>query len=288
MAYNTSKMKQACSTFTLIIDWVGYLALLLIGVYIIQKDQVWEKFTSRKSSFARYQEPITERPTILINVESSRLEYALVHGIHYSIDYWVTETPYKKTLKIGDNEISDKVTIRFEEGGEYGDYVKLTPIVKSSTVNNLYHEIDVNLQHPETVPHVTEVKFQLSNENNSISLDPWIAYDGDIGVDGKPLYYGIEVGSIMVATLTPEKTVNLPGACRDVSANELFFKELAKQLWLNCPTGCRPDHLGHLNSLSWLFGSYPICDVSMGSVSLRGYAAKIPWAFSDIFQNLVP
>ena len=105
MNYRTSgpqhlKMKQACSTFAMIIDWVGYLALLLIGVYIIQKDQVWEKFTSRKSSFARYQEPITERPTIMIQVES-RLENFLIHGIHYSIDYWVTETTYKTTLKIG-------------------------------------------------------------------------------------------------------------------------------------------------------------------------------------------
>ena len=115
----------------------------------------------------------------------------------------------------------------------------------------------MNLQHPGTVPHVTEVKFQLSNENNSIPL-AW--YNVDIGVDGKPLFYGIEVGSYMVATLTPEKTVNLPGACRDVSANELFFKELVKQLWLNCPTGCRPEHLRA--RLSLLLGSFPICDVN--------------------------
>ena len=91
------------------------------------------------------------------------------------------------------------------------------------------------------------------------------------------------MGSITVATLTPEKTINLPGACRDVPSNELFFKELSKQLWLNCPTGCRPDILGA--SLALLFGSYPICNVNMGSMSLCGYAAKIPSAFSDdIFE----
>ena len=93
------------------------------------------------------------------------------------------------------------------------------------------------------------------------------------------------MGSITVATLTPEKTINLPGACRDVPSNELFFKELSKQLWLNCPTGCRPDILGARIAL--LFGSYPICDVNMGSMcrSAADMQQKYHLAFSeDIFE----
>ena len=51
-------------------------------------------------------------------------------------------------------------------------------------------------------PHVTQVTFKLSNENNSIShmiqdKDPnqfsLAQLDVDIGADGKPLHYRIEV-----------------------------------------------------------------------------------------------
>ena len=102
-------MKLASCSFTLIFDWVGYFALLLIAIYIIQKDQVWEKFTSRKSSYARYQEPITERPTIVIKIESSLL--CLEFGIHYAIWYFAEDDPAQQ-LQIGVNKImNDEVTI---------------------------------------------------------------------------------------------------------------------------------------------------------------------------------
>ena len=74
VALGCSNMKPTrCSACVLIFDWLVYFALFLIGIYFIQKDEVLEKFSQKRTNFARYQEPIVERPTITLFVDTHKL-----------------------------------------------------------------------------------------------------------------------------------------------------------------------------------------------------------------------
>ena len=60
------------------IDWTVYLGLFLMGSYCIQRDNVLGKFSMRRTNYARYQEPIVERPTASIYITGPwniRLKY---------------------------------------------------------------------------------------------------------------------------------------------------------------------------------------------------------------------
>ena len=268
VAYSTSKMRLASCSFTLIFDWLGYVALLLIAIYIIQKDQVWEKFTSRKSSYARYQEPITERPTILLEIETNHTDStgnwaaSLVYGIHYYICHQGDNRigAFWYPLQIGDNKINEKVTIELEELGEpWETVVKLTPLV-ALPIDNIPYATIIVTSDPTIQAEIKTVRFKLTNENNSVAV-PTTSTGFSTLNDGIPLIHEIyELGTWMNANVVPQKTVSLPGDCRNTPSYDLFYKELTKRISLNCPARCRlpANYVG--KHLAMLMESLPICE----------------------------
>ena len=96
------------------------------------------------------------------------------------------------------------------------------------------------------------IYFKLSTENNCLHT-----YLSEL-LDGKPRFYKIGLGSTIIASLTPKKTVRLPGNCRTMPSNELFLRQLSDELSSpKCSGNCQPWNWG--KRLTKLIDKVPSC-----------------------------
>ena len=49
-----------------VIEWLVYLAFLGISTYLILEGQIYQKYAKEMTDFTKYDEPINERPTIIV------------------------------------------------------------------------------------------------------------------------------------------------------------------------------------------------------------------------------
>ena len=52
-----------------VVDAMAYFALSVLGFYFIFQGDVLEKFASKRTNFAQYEEEVTELPTILTYID---------------------------------------------------------------------------------------------------------------------------------------------------------------------------------------------------------------------------
>ena len=193
-------MKQANQNpILLTIDWLVYLSLYILGIYFIQQDNVLQKFSLKRTNFARYQEPISERPTIMVYLEplSLPLKYGKDFIISYRQDLMSDDYDYVY-MTFGENKIGKDVIIEFEEILS-GHIFKVTPILSHDILENYDQVIDLvfNPEKLDIMGYVT-IGMRLSTENNSVSTWSWSPSEM---LDGKQLFYKIDLGYKVIALL---------------------------------------------------------------------------------------
>ena len=92
-----------------VIEWLVYLALLGISTHLILGGQIYQKYAKEMTDFTKYDEPINERPTIIVCLRQlARIpeDEILKLGIDFNISY-VREVEYHNysttELTIGNN-----------------------------------------------------------------------------------------------------------------------------------------------------------------------------------------
>ena len=119
--------------FIQIIDRLTYLALSILGLYFIVEGNVIQNFRSGKTNFAQYSEPVTEIPTILTFIDSTK-QRQYKYGIDFkiSVGEWISNynEGVSTNLTFGGNPISESpLIIEFEAVGN-GHFFKLTPVTQ--------------------------------------------------------------------------------------------------------------------------------------------------------------
>ena len=107
------------------LNLVLYLALSSLGIFFIIQGQVVDKFLSKKSNFAKYDEPLTELPTTTTWIFGPRQN--MMYGEDFNITYKFGNTMEAKNLTFGENQIEGTFSVDFETV-EQGYKYKITPL----------------------------------------------------------------------------------------------------------------------------------------------------------------
>ena len=269
-------MKQARNVTFWTIDLIVYSCLFMIGISFIVRDDVFRKLALKRTNFARHQEPILERPTILVYIEPPSI--TLVYGEDFNISYGQQHQTDNVNLTIGENNVGKNVTIEFEEVF-VGNIFKLTPIISHDALDNYNHIITFIPDNSklETASDIF-IGFKLSTESNSVHT-----YLTEL-LDGKPTFYKIGLGTTMLASLTPKKTVRLPGNCRTIPSNELYLRQLSDELSSpKCSGNCQLFNWG--KRLNKLIDKVPICELDKNHTPKTGQNLTCFSQFNSEFSN---
>ena len=234
----------------MVIEWLGYIGLLSVGIYFILEAEVLKRYQLGRTNYAQFEESVSERPTI-VSIFSAPLRY----GVDYNISYQVYSPGPKVqefNLTPGENQVTGEGVYDFEEI-QNGLLFKLTPITPPNGYNRLQgigFTFDPKKQ--DIVNKVTVV-VKLSCENNSVAWFP------NEHIDGKLSYYQLSAGIHMITTLSVEKKVYMSKVCRKTPFNQLVLSRLTEEVMKNCTEKGRPD-IGVGKSLDKLISDLPICD----------------------------
>ena len=158
---------------SLVIDWFAYIGLFSVAIYFIQKADVWDRYQLGRTNFAEYEEPISERPTIIAYIDPMSMTANLTYGQDFNISYFVSDRisslqpAQRANLTNGENFIKDGFLIDFEEVYQ-GNMFKITPMTLNYEDND-YHSISF-VFHPSKNDTARDLKIviRLSSENSSI------------------------------------------------------------------------------------------------------------------------
>ena len=121
-----------------VIDWLGYIGLFVVGIYFILKDEVLHRFQLGRTNYAHYEEPMSDRPTI---VSFFAAFPPLKYGVDYNISYLVYSPEQNVqiqefNLTPGENQVTGEGVFDFEET-QNGVPIKLTPITPPNKHNRI-------------------------------------------------------------------------------------------------------------------------------------------------------
>ena len=107
--------KMAAASAWAVLDWIIYFSLFIIGIYFILRDNILQKYLLERTNYARYEEPISERPTILMHIDSRTIR--LKYGVDFNISYTEEWSGSLKNVILipGQNKVSQDTSIEFEE-----------------------------------------------------------------------------------------------------------------------------------------------------------------------------
>ena len=81
-----------------IIDTLVYIALSLLGLYFIYEGHILEKYRSKKTSYAEYDEEITELPTMVTYIDKD-IRNQFKYGKDFDISFGRVSTPKNLTME---------------------------------------------------------------------------------------------------------------------------------------------------------------------------------------------
>ena len=249
------KSKNVCRTIRIIL----YIALTLLGIFFINKGDVFPRFLQKRTNFAEYGEQITEMPTIVTWIQYSNLARRLEFGKDYQINYsehpWATST----NLTQGENWISS-IKIRFDvKYDSYGQQMlQTTPLdFNPGILENAFRL--TYLFENQTESQVTRVGISLSARNNSHCAWGWNPYDGDIA----RLF--VQPGELKKVVINPEKYVfssDSEEPCRTEPYNDVLVKRMYENQSNVCSKPCRQYNYWICNSD--LEGLFDYCHTDEG------------------------
>ena len=215
-----------------IIDTFVYIALSLLGLYFIYEGHILEKYRSKKTSYAEYDEEITELPTMVTYIDKN-IRNQFKYGKDFNISFGRVSTPKNLTdgVNIVDGDSGLKVDFERLLGG---NVFKIMPINFSPGMKLSY-----KLSYYFTkVTQMFRVYLHMASENYSIDLDYDKEYDGS---RKKTLLY---LGDRKKITLTAIKHVFLKSMrdCRDEPHNEVVLKMIAENIPKVCDHPCRAQY----------------------------------------------
>ena len=171
-------MKIPTKSLFQVIHRLGYISLLMLGYYFIDRGDILQKYNSRRTNFAEYYENVTEMPTIGIRVEYSNQtlpEFSQSVGTFLGPPMNGELTP--GYINLINHEKEGNVTVFFEEiertvfirGFARKEY-RLTPISPAGKSYNFYLGFTFGFESIENVSlqvNVSRIGIWLYTQNNS-------------------------------------------------------------------------------------------------------------------------
>ena len=119
-----------------VLEHVVYLFLLFLGVFFIYQGDVIDKYQTRRTNFAGFEEHPSELPTILTYVEYTKPLMRLKYEIDFNMSYEHLGSP-PTNLSEGTNLISGTdLEVHFQIQREYTEDLKLSAVKRQVKQKN--------------------------------------------------------------------------------------------------------------------------------------------------------
>ena len=232
-----------------------------------------EKYRSRRTSYAEYDEEIVELPTMVTYIDKN-IRNQFKYGKDFNISFGGMSTT--KNLTDGENIIDGDSGLKVDfERLLSGNIFKITPINFSPGMK-LSYKLSYSFIN---FTQISPVYLRMASENYSIDLDDDKEYDGS---RKKILLY---LGDRKKITITAIKHVFLKSErdCRDEPHNEVVLKKIAENIPKACDHPCRAKHhrnLGKRLESKFRHLLLPICKNKVDE--------KCYWNFLDGLEDKEP
>ena len=231
-----------------ILEWVLFICLGIVSGWFASG--VLDQFFSQKTSFAQYEEQVTDYPVIIIRYSFPSEINEEDLKIFYGTKGMLAKTIYKP-LKIGENQLynvryntTEKVILEIFEtfsGKSAFRLIHATPILERNMAN-----VDIILRYNarnKTSSRFSEiVRFYLTSRANSpgFTNGKW--------KDGKPLTITMNKDNFVIYNIQPQitKYLQLTGKCQKESYFECITIQLDKMEFNDCPNKCIPNVFSNL------------------------------------------
>ena len=283
--------KSQVSTIFHIAGKAKYFVFLAIGCYFIFQGDVLSKFSLKRTSFAEYNELITEHPTILTKAIHND-NRTWIYGKDFNITY--KNSMGILNLTIGENAMTKGMEFSFEQLNLVTFNHKLyhaffvTP-VKLATETDPEFELTWTFDKDQInyfSSHLLAVSMTLSTENNSlpcVNSDMAHCSGIDVYLDGDCKDVVINLGQNLFANIYPVKFLFLEEQenCRKQPYNEEILKGINGKINESCPNPCRPN-MTYGRMLDKLVNKMPIC---LNEKDTRCYDSLIHEAKNEVFRK---
>ena len=179
-------MQQSSKTYFIFksIDKVTSLALMILGIYLIYKGEVLNRFHLKRTNFAEFTEEVTEIPTVTTWIEYSNGPF-LKYWSDFYIQFYNWENNTSIDLEIGKNQISGSTLRVYVE--EFFDYDHSFQTFRITPLNFLPGmpfrftlKYKFETQFGANISSVSIIAVALSTQNNSYCGDGATFYDGEL------------------------------------------------------------------------------------------------------------